>query len=111
MKYCLEISSDYFQLTHRFVSIHLMKLNKRDLIEYQQCLSQLHQTILRLENEHQRTIDGFYSYSDNQIDEWILLPLSSMFYSILQLAHSILQLGTTIHELLELETTNFYQPF
>ena len=115
----LEIWSEYFkltrtrcsQLTRGFLPIERIELNETDLIKYQLCLSQLHQTRLRLENEHQRRIDRFDSSAGNENEDWILLGLSSMFYSIIQLAHSILQLGTTIHEVFELETTNLYQPF
>ena len=99
MKCCLEICSNYFQR------------RELDLIKYQLCLRELYQTILRLENEYQRRFNRFYSYSKNQTNHSILLAVSSMFYSIVQLAHSILELGTTIHEVFELETTNFYQSF
>jgi len=34
-----------------------------------------------------------------------------MYYSITQLAHAALALGTTIHEVFELETTNLYRSF
>jgi hypothetical protein len=37
--------------------------------------------------------------------------LQAMYYSITELAHAALALGTTIHEVFELETTDLYQPF
>ena len=45
-----------------------------------------------------------------QIDS-IFIALSAMYYSITQLAKAALALGTSIHDVFELETTDTYQPF
>ena len=71
-----------------------------------------------MDNQHQHGIHRLINYyfqtstfiPSEQID-FILLALSTMFYSITQLAHAALDLGTTIHEVFELETTDLYQSF
>jgi flagellar biosynthesis chaperone FliJ len=97
-------------------------------MEYEKYLSQLHKTIRRLENEHQQGINRLFNhyfhrlnqgeklttfvpYAQNEQADFILLALSAMYYSITQLAHTTLELGTTIHEVFELETTDLYQAF
>jgi hypothetical protein len=47
----------------------------------------------------------------NQLADFILLALSTVYYSISQLADATLPLGITIHGVFELETTDLYQPF
>jgi len=132
---CLQIWSDYFKLTQtrcyqitRGLIPHRTELIQTDLINHQKYLIQLHKTIHRLENEHQQGINRlfyhyfhrsnqgeksttFFPYTQNEQDDFILLALSAMYYSISQLAHATLALGTTIHEVFELETTDLYQPF
>jgi hypothetical protein len=132
---CLQIWSDYFQLTQtrcyqltRGFIPHRTQIIQTDLIKYEKCLSQLHKTIHRLQNEHQQGINRlfdhyfirlnqgeklttFIPYAQNQQADFILLALSAMYYSITQLAHAALELGTTIHEVFELETTDLYQTF
>ena len=47
---------------------------------------------------------------NDQVDS-IFIALSAMYYSITQLAKAALALGTSIHDVFELETTDTYQPF
>jgi hypothetical protein len=99
-----------------------------DLIKHEKSLSQLYQTIHRLQNQYQQQINllfyqyfqrfdltekttTFVSYTQNEQDDYILFALSAMYESIIQLTHATLDLGTTIHQVIELETTDLYQPF
>jgi hypothetical protein len=129
---CLQIWSDYFQLTQtrcyqltRGFIPYRTEIIQIDFITFEKCLSQLHKTIHRLENEHQQRInqlshhyfhrlnqrEKLTTFALNQQADSILLALSAMYYSITQLANVALELGTTIHEVFELETTDLYQPF
>ncbi|CAF1393363.1 unnamed protein product [Adineta steineri] len=60
---------------------------------------------------HDENSTFIISYLQNQQADFILLSLSAMYYSITQLAYAALALGTTIHEVFELETTDLYQAF
>ncbi len=53
----------------------------------------------------------FVPYTQNEQTDYILFALSAIYSSIIQLAHAALALGTTIHEVFELEITDLYQPF
>ncbi|CAF1360199.1 unnamed protein product [Adineta steineri] len=132
---CLKIWSSYFYLTKTKSyqifrgSIHqTTSLIQSDLNKYEQCLIELHRTVVYLQIEHekatnsvlkyyfQRFLDGessdnFIPYVKNNEIDSIYITLSAMHYSIAQLAQAALSLGTTIHDVFELETTNLYQPF
>lgn len=113
MKNCLDLWSNYFQSTKTFsyritrgnFSFKRIKPIEIDLIQYQLHLNQFNETIHRFEEKLN------YLLNISLIDEQILLPFSSMFYSIKQLSNSILELGITIYEVFQLEITDFYQPF
>ncbi|CAF4220535.1 unnamed protein product, partial [Adineta steineri] len=107
---------------------HRIEFIQSDLLKQEQCLIDLNKTIHRLENKHQQGINRLFdqyfqqlnhdenstfiiSYLQNQQADFILLSLSAMYYSITQLAYAALALGTTIHEVFELETTDLYQAF
>ncbi|CAF3244784.1 unnamed protein product [Rotaria sp. Silwood2] len=132
---CLQLWSTYFNVTQtcchqliRGLITHRRKLNQQDLFEYEKYLSQLHKTIDRLKNEHQQGLNRlfdhyfhrynqgeqpttFVPYAQNEHTDSILVALSAMYYSITQLAHAALALGTTVREVFELETTDLYQSF
>ncbi|UJR24079.1 hypothetical protein I4U23_027047 [Adineta vaga] len=132
---CLQIWSTYFQLSQTRCYFILKGMNsyrnqsiENDLFKYEQCLIDLHKTIHRLENEHQQGINrlfnhyfhrfiqgekliSFVPYAQNHQADFILLALSAMYYSVTQLAHATLNLGTTIREVFELEITDLYQTF
>lgn len=121
---CLDLWINYFQLTQtRCFQItngfrpHRTQLNENDLYQHEIYLSQLNQTIYRLTNQHQLTIRLLftnYFQKTNEINEQIdliLICLSTIFFSFTQLANAALALGTTIHEVFELETTNLYRSF
>lgn len=109
MKKSLDICSNYFQSTKTFTyeitrgnfAFKRLKPVERDLIEYQLNFNELNEALTRFDDK----------ISCLSIDEEILLPFSSMFYSMKQLANLILQLGITISEVFQLEITDFYQPF
>jgi len=132
---CLQIWSCYFKLTQtrcyqltRGSIPHRTELIQSDLLKHEQCLIDLLKTIDRLENEHQQGINRvfdhyfhrlnqgekpitFVPYAQNQQADFILLAISSLYYSMKQLAHAALDLGSTIHQVFELETTDLYQSF
>ncbi|CAF1333701.1 unnamed protein product [Adineta steineri] len=132
---CLQIWSYYFKLSQtrcyyitRGLIPHRIEFIQSDLLKQEQCLIDLNKTIHRLENKHQQGINRLFdqyfqqfnhdenstiivSYLQNQQADFILLSLSAMYYSITQLAYAALALGTTIHEVFELETTDLYQAF
>lgn len=104
------------------------KWNDEKGSNYEIHLSQLHRTIDRLNKEHQqglhRLFDHYHHHHDEQVSSMpfvpsghdqhadaILLSLSTIYYSIIQLANATLALGTTVREILELETTDFYESF
>jgi len=121
---CLDLWINYFQLTQtRCFQLtngfrpHRTELNENDLYQHEKYLSQLNQTIYRLTNQHQLTIRllfNYYFHKSNRINEQIdliLICLSTIYFSFTQLANASLALGTTIHEVFELETTNLYRVF
>lgn len=104
------------------------KWNDEKGSNYEIHLSQLHRTIDRLNKEHQqglhRLFDHYHHHHDEEFSSMpfvpsghdqhadvILLSLSTIYYSIIQLANATLALGTTVREILELETTDFYESF
>jgi hypothetical protein len=132
---CLQIWSDYFCLTqtksyqiYRCSIHHRKHLIKNDLNKYEQCLIELHRTVIYLQNQHQKSTnqvlqnyfqrfssgelpENFIPYVKNDQADSIFIALSAMYYSITQLAKASLALGTTIHDVFELELTDLYHPF
>ena len=132
---CLSLWSSYFTLTQtRFYQIvrqctfSRTELKKSDLFKHEQCLIDLHQTITRLQTQHQQACDrllqyyldrvvegespaSFIPYVENEKADRIFIGISAMYYSTKQLAQAALALGTNIHTLFELETTNLYQSY
>jgi hypothetical protein len=133
---CMNLWISYFTLTqttyYRWNRIHIpyrkKKLIKGDLSENQQCLIELHRTVLRLQNEHQqamnrlldfyieKSVQGeklstFVPYVNSDQAESIFVAISAMYYSTIQLAQTAMTLGITIHTIFELETTDVYRYF
>ena len=132
---CLEIWSEYFSLTqtkssqfHRGSIHHRKHLIHFDLKTFEQCLIDLHRMVNSLRTEHQNAMnevfkhyfqrvsageipEDFIPYVRNDQVDSILIALSTMYYSITQLAKSALALGATIHDIFELEITDLYRPF
>lgn len=133
---CVDLWISYFILTqttyHRWRRIHVphkkRKLTKGDLSENQQCLIELHRTVLRLQDEHQQAMNclldfyiekstqgeelsTFVPYVNSDQAESIFVAISAMYYSTIQLAQTVMALGTTIHTIFELETTSIYRYF
>lgn len=108
-----------------FNGIHL---NKSDLLKHEQHLIELHQTIHRLQDQHQQACNNllqhyldritegdspsnFIPYLANEKADLIFIGISAMYYSTTHLARSALALGINIHTLFELETTSLYQSY
>jgi hypothetical protein len=132
---CLNLWISYFTLTQtRFHQLFRqciysrIKLNETDLLKHQQCLIDLHQTVHRLQVQHQeglnrllehylnRLTEGesystFVPYINNDEADSIFVAYYAMYYSTTQLAQTALTLGETIHTIFEIETTHLYQPF
>ncbi|UJR20442.1 hypothetical protein I4U23_023573 [Adineta vaga] len=133
---CIDLWISYLTLTqttyYRWSRIHVpykkKKLIKGDLSENQQHLMELHQTVIRLQNQHQNAMNRLLDYytekfhqgeelssfvpyiHDNQAES-IFVAISAMYYSTIQLAQAAMALGTTIHTIFELETTAVYRYF
>jgi hypothetical protein len=129
---CLSLWSSYFALTqtrfHRFFSQCICsgtKLGESDLLKHEQHLIELHQTVHRLQNQHQdgihrilehyldRLTQGdapstFVTYANNNENDSILIAISAMYFSTTELARVATALGITIHNIFELETTHRY---
>ncbi|CAF4714647.1 unnamed protein product, partial [Rotaria sp. Silwood2] len=132
---CFKVWSSYFNLTqtksyqiYRGSIHHRKHLIKNDLNKYEQCLIQLHRTVIYLQNQHQKSTNqilkhyfqrfssgeipqNFVPFVKNDQADSIFIAISAMYYSITELAKSALALGTTIHHVFELETTDLYRPF
>ncbi|CAF1032359.1 unnamed protein product [Adineta steineri] len=133
---CVNLWISYFTLTkttyYRWSHIHILrkksKLIKGDLSANEDCLIELHRTVLRLQTDYQQAMDRLTDYfieksaqkeepstcvpyaHDDQADS-ILVTVSAMYYSTIQLVQVVMALGTTIHTIFELETTNVYRNF
>ncbi|CAF4729560.1 unnamed protein product, partial [Rotaria sp. Silwood2] len=107
---------------------HRKHLIKTDLNKYEQCLTELHRTVVYLQIEHQKSTnrlikyhfqrflsgeipENFVRFVKNDQADSIFIAMSAMYYSITQLAKAALALGTTIHDVFELDTTHLYRPF
>ncbi len=132
---CLSLWSSYFTLTQtsyyrifRDCTYTRTKLHESDLSKHEQYLIELHQTIHRLQNQHQQTVNrllehyldqmtqgklpsNFVPYVENEKADIIFIGISAMYYSTNQLAQAALALGTNIHTIFELETTRLYRSF
>ncbi|CAF0844236.1 unnamed protein product [Adineta steineri] len=132
---CIDLWSSYFTLTQtrffrifRNCSLTYTKLNESDLLKHKQCLVELHQTVYRLQNQHQESVNrlfdhyhdcltqgeslsDFVPYADNNNVYIIFIGIAALYYSTTQLARNALALGTNIHTIFELETTSLYRPF
>ncbi|CAF4332394.1 unnamed protein product, partial [Rotaria sp. Silwood2] len=132
---CFQVWSSYFYLTqtksyqiHRGSIYHRKHLIKTDLNIYEQCLTELHRTVVYLQIEHQKSTnrlikyyfqrffsgeipENFVPFVKNDQADSIFIAMSAMYYSITQLAKAALTLGTTMHDVFELETTDLYRPF
>ncbi|CAF1324160.1 unnamed protein product [Adineta ricciae] len=108
---CLQTWSCYFKSSQtrchyftRGILVHRNELIQNDLFKHEQCLVDLHKIIHRLEHENIHQLFQQYQQFD-----LILLAFSSIYYSLAQLAQATLNLGTTIHEIFELEMTDLYE--
>jgi hypothetical protein len=133
---CIDLWTSYFTLTkttyYRWSRFHIRRrksnLIRGDLSANEDCLIELHKTVLRLQNDHQRAMDRisdhyieksgngeeistFVPYAHNDQADSIFVAISAMYYSTVQLVQAILALGTTIHTVFELETTDVYRDF
>ncbi len=132
---CLYLWISYFGMTqtrfHRLFRQCIYsrtKLTETDLLKHQQCLIDLHQTIHRLQVQHQEGLnrllehylhrlsegDSYFNivpYLNSDEADSIFIAYYAMYYSTTQLAQTALTLGETIHTILELETTHLYRPF
>ncbi|CAF0802510.1 unnamed protein product [Adineta steineri] len=132
---CVGLWSSYFTLTQtrfyrifRNFSFKRTKLNESDLSKHTQYLIELNQTIYRLQNQHQESVNrlldhyltcltqgealsDFIPYADNMNVYIIFMGIAALYYSTTQLARNALALGTNIHTIFELETTTLYRPF
>ncbi|CAF1135581.1 unnamed protein product [Adineta ricciae] len=132
---CVNLWASYFTLTQtrcyrlaRECSFSRTSLLESDLLKHEQCLIELHQTIHRLQTEHQGTVDRLLNYCldritqgdtigrivpyvDNERAYVIFLGIAAMHYSTTELARAALALGTNIHTIFELETTKLYRSF
>ncbi len=132
---CLHLWISYFSMTQtRFHQLFRQctysrgKLTETDLIKHEQCLIDLHQTIYRLQVQHQeglnrlfkhyldRLSEGesystFVPYVNNDEADSIFIAYYALYYSTSELAQTTLTLGETLHTIFELETTHLYQPF
>jgi hypothetical protein len=103
-------------------------LNENDLSKHEKYLIELHQTIHHLQSQHQAYINrlldhyldlvtqgefpsNFIPYIANEKADIVFIGVSAMYYSTSQLARAALALGTNIHTIFELETTNLYRSF
>jgi hypothetical protein len=134
LKDCIDLWVSYLTLTqttyYRWSRIRVpyrkKKLIKGDLSENQECLIELHRTVLRLQNEHQQAMNRlldyylersdlgeelatFVPYVNSDQAESIFVAISAMYYSTVQLAQAAMALGTTMHTVFELETTSVYR--
>ena len=133
---CVDLWTSYFALTqttyYRWSRIHVpyrkKKLVKGDLTANQQLLVELHRTVLRLQDKYEQAMNhildyykiksvqgyelsSFVPYVNSEQAEVIFVALSAMYYSTIQLAQAAAALGTTIHTIFELETTEVYRYF
>jgi hypothetical protein len=132
---CVSLWASYFTLTQtRFYRIFRncrytrTELNESDLLKHEQHLIELHQTVDRLQNEHQESVNrlldhyldrmtqgelpsNFIPYAKNDTAYVIFIGIAALYYSTTQLARVALALGTNIHTIFELETTRLYRPF
>ncbi|CAF3844490.1 unnamed protein product [Adineta steineri] len=129
---CLNLWSSYFALTqrrsHRFLHHFICsktKLVENDLLKHEQKLVELHEVIYRLQSQHQDAVhkimehyldrltqgdalSTFVPYMNNNETDSILNAISAMYFSTTELIRVALALGTSIHSIFELETTNRY---
>jgi hypothetical protein len=132
---CLGLWGSYFALTQtrfyrlsRNCTYSRTKLVESDLLKHKQCLIELYQTISRLQTQHQASVhrilehyldrltegdspSTFVPYVKNNNADVIIVGIAAMYYSTTQLIRDALALGTNIHTIFELETTNFYRTF
>lgn len=142
MSNCVDLWISYFTLTqttyYRWSRIQCIdnkrkdknktKLIRGDLRKDQQSLVELHETVIRFQNEHQQALDRlnefyieksergeelltFVPFAQSDKAESIFIAISAMHYSTIQLVKAALELGTTIHTIFELETTDVYRNF
>lgn len=132
---CLSLWASYFTLTQtRFYRIFRdctysrTELHESDLLKHEQHIIELHQTIQRLQTQHQESVNrileyyldqitqgqspsNFIPYVDNEKADVVFVSISAMYYSTTQLARAALALGTNVHTIFELETTSLYRSF
>ena len=136
MSDCIDLWTSYFTLTqttyYRRSRIHVLyrkkKLIKGELSANQQLLIELHRTVLRLQAENEQAtnhifayykekssqgneLSPFVPYVNSQKVERVFVAVPAMYYSTIQLAQVALALGTTIHTIVERETTAVYRYF
>ncbi|CAF1403007.1 unnamed protein product [Adineta steineri] len=127
--------SSYFKLSqtryHRLFNdgiFYNKELFEIELLKQDSYLAELRQTVHRLENEHQDGVDqllkrfidlliqggtpsNFFPYKKNDQNDLIIIAISTMCFSTIKLVKSAIDLGTTIHNIFELETTHRYIPY
>lgn len=125
--YCAQTQTAFHQCGRTYLP-HRNKRLVKDLSKNCRYLMELHQTILRLQSQHQhaiirvlnyyrtRLVQGdslstFVPYRVSDQADTIFVAVLAMYYSTIQLAEKALALGTVIHIIFELETTSAYQKF
>jgi hypothetical protein len=116
--------SRHYQLFNDSI-FYKKEMFKIEVLKHDSYLIELRQTIHRLENQHQDGLnqilkhfsdllsDGltpskFLPYTNTNKNDFILLAISTMYYSTIKLVRSAVDLGTTMHNIFELETTHQY---
>ena len=129
---CFDLWSTYFKLSrsryHRLFNDGIYyndKLSKVELLKQDPYLAKLHRAIHRLEDQHQNGVNEILKYFFKQLvrgrepsrflpygkanqNHMTFLAISTIYYSTIDLVRSTIDLGTTVHNIFELETTNQY---
>lgn len=135
LNHCLKLWSTFFTLSqtkcHQIYHgsfHHRTHLIQNDIKQFEKCLNELYQTIDFLQNQHQQVsnqvlnhyfqrfssgelLENLIPYVKNDQADSLFIAISTMYYSITQLAKTTLALGTTIHTLFELEIIDLYRSF
>ncbi|CAF1538665.1 unnamed protein product [Didymodactylos carnosus] len=107
------------------------KLHPDDyILEHEERLISLHSSVRQLYAQHQLSLNNLLSYlleklkqedhqtlaqllphTTNDDMDAVIVALTSLFYSITHLINAVIMLGTGIHTIFELETTNIYRKY
>jgi hypothetical protein len=130
-----DLWATYFQLSrsryHQLFNdgiFYNKKLSKIELLKQDPYLAELNQAIHRLKNQHQDGINQilkdfinqlvqgnrpsrFLPYGKADHKHLILVSISTIYYATIQLLKETITLGTTIHNIVQLETTNQFRRY